>query len=138
MILLSLVHKVFPGCLLVPFRAVGCLASLVLLPVKLVIRLLAGGKRPLRMLWGLAGLVPRPLRLIAGLTLGLFRLVPRPLRMGLGVFGLTLRLASRVTTAAVGGGLVLIGLMVSLTIVGAIVGIPLAVVGFLMLFRAVT
>jgi hypothetical protein len=45
------------------------------------------------------------------------------------------RLTGRLLAIVIGAGLMLLGVLISLTIVGAIVGIPLAVVGLLIVLR---
>jgi len=48
-----------------------------------------------------------------------------------------LSVMGRLITAAVGFMLIIIGIVISLTVVGAVVGIPLGLVGTLLLIRAI-
>jgi len=51
------------------------------------------------------------------------------------LIALIVRLTGRLLAVVIGAVLMLLGVLVSLTIVGAIVGIPLAVVGLLIVLR---
>lgn len=55
-------------------------------------------------------------------------------RLAAFVIGLT----GRLIAVTLGGALVLAGVLLSLTIVGAIVGVPMAIVGFVLLVRGIT
>ena len=47
----------------------------------------------------------------------------------------TLRLTGRLAAVILGGAFMILGVLVSLTILGAIVGVPLALLGFLLVLR---
>lgn len=51
------------------------------------------------------------------------------------LLGVTLELTGRITGLVLGLVLVTVGVILSLTVVGAIVGIPLAVLGFMLMVR---
>lgn len=67
----------------------------------------------------------------------LARLVLLPVRLVFGWANLLLAMVGRAAGLALGLGLVLAGGLVSLTVVGAIVGIPLALLGVLLILRAI-
>ena len=60
-----------------------------------------------------------------------------PFILGWRLFSFILRTVGRLVTGIIGFALLVVGIVVSLTVVGAIVGVPLALVGFLLILRAI-
>jgi hypothetical protein len=68
----------------------------------------------------------------------LFRLLLLPFRLAVGLVGFIIGLAGRAVAFLLGAGLLVVGALLSLTIVGALLGIPLALFGLLLMVKALS
>lgn len=65
------------------------------------------------------------------------RILTWPFRMLFSLIGFVFSLTGRLVAAVLGLALVIVGIVVTCTMVGAVVGVPLIVLGGLLLLRAI-